>query len=129
MSHNAYPLSPCALSLALCHHSPSTLSSPSLFALRSVFPTLPHSPSVSLSLSSLPHPLQSVVDASVEPSQYPPSLITDMQALIRVEPRPSDDTQLTRQADHRSTSLWRRAINKEVVRVCTLKSNLLACHN
>ena len=37
--------------------------SPSLSTLRSLFPTLPHSPSVSLSLSSLPHPLRSVVIA------------------------------------------------------------------
>ncbi|KAL0006450.1 hypothetical protein SO802_014011 [Lithocarpus litseifolius] len=60
-------------SLALCHPSPL------LSALRSVFPTLPHSPSVSLSLSSLPYPLRSVVVASVESSPYPPSLITSLE--------------------------------------------------
>nr|POF27330.1 hypothetical protein CFP56_14448 [Quercus suber] len=60
-----------------------------------VFPALPHSPSASLSLSSLPHPLRSVVDASVDPSLYPPPLIIDMQALNRVKPRPDDDTQWT----------------------------------
>ena len=64
-SHNAYSLilslytlSPSLSAITLSLHSPS-------FALRSGFPTLPHSPSVSVSLSSLHQPsLLPVVIAS-----------------------------------------------------------------
>ncbi|KAL0001279.1 hypothetical protein SO802_015060 [Lithocarpus litseifolius] len=40
--------------------------------------------------------------------------MSDMQALDRVQPGPDDRTQLTRQPDHRSTSLWRCAANEKV---------------
>ena len=59
MSHNACSLFACSLSLALCHHSPSTLSRYTLpCSLQSHFLTLPHPSSVSLTLfDQLPLPV------------------------------------------------------------------------
>ena len=51
--------------------------------------------------------------------------MSDMQALNRVELGPDDDTQLTRQVDHRSTPLWRRVADK----VCSFIINTSQFYN
>ena len=62
--------------------------------------------------------------------------MSDMQALDRVQPGPNDTSQLTRQPNHRSTSLWRHTADEVcscisnvyfIITLCALPNTILVC--